>query len=53
MNNYSYIDPDYIYTNPKTGVLRNKLNVKEHDAFGMSDVLFAVRIKGYERIWIQ
>jgi cell filamentation protein len=22
-NGYSYIDPDYTYTDPKTGVLRN------------------------------
>ena len=27
-NNYDYIDPDYTYTNPKTGVLR-KLDVYE------------------------
>jgi cell filamentation protein len=24
-NNYRYIDPDYTYTDPQTGVLRNKL----------------------------
>jgi len=26
-NNYEYIDPDYTYTNPKTGVLRNLADI--------------------------
>jgi cell filamentation protein len=26
-NNYRYIDPDYTYTDPQTGVLRNKANI--------------------------
>jgi cell filamentation protein len=26
-NNYEYIDPDYTYTDPKTGVLRNLANI--------------------------
>ena len=30
-NNYEYIDPDYTYTDPKTGVLRNLLNISDHD----------------------
>jgi cell filamentation protein len=27
-NNYQYIDPDYTYTDPKTGVLRNRANIE-------------------------
>jgi len=26
-NNYEYIDPDYTYTDPKTGVMRNNANI--------------------------
>lgn len=29
---YSYIDPDYKYTDPKTGILRNLANVTDKDA---------------------
>ena len=28
-NNYEYIDPDYTYTDPKTGVLRNFANITD------------------------
>jgi cell filamentation protein len=28
-NSYKYIDPDYIYTDPKTGLLRNLLNITD------------------------
>ncbi|MDR1325662.1 MAG: Fic family protein [Treponema sp.] len=31
MNDYTYIDPDYTYSNPKTGILRNKENVERGD----------------------
>jgi len=31
-NQYHYIDPDYHYTDPKTGVLRNLANVTNHSA---------------------
>ena len=30
-NNYEYIDPDYTYTDPKTGVLRNLANIDSPD----------------------
>jgi len=30
-NNYEYIDPDYTYTNPKTGVLRNLADIADHN----------------------
>ena len=30
-NQYHYIDPDYAYTDPKTGVLRNLANVTDFD----------------------
>jgi len=32
MNDYSYIDPDRVYTDPETGILRNKLNIKDQNA---------------------
>jgi cell filamentation protein len=28
-NNYEYIDPDYTYTDPKTGILRNLANITD------------------------
>jgi len=30
-NNYDYIDPDYTYTDPKTGVLRNLADINDSD----------------------
>jgi cell filamentation protein len=30
-NSYKYIDPDYTYTDPKTGLLRNKENIDQRD----------------------
>ena len=30
-NQYHYIDPDYAYTDPKTGVLRNLANIMDFD----------------------
>jgi cell filamentation protein len=31
-NNYEYIDPDYSYTDPKTGVLRNLADIIDSDS---------------------
>lgn len=31
-NSYNYIDPDYTYTDPKTGVLRNLADITDYDA---------------------
>jgi cell filamentation protein len=30
-DNYRYIDPEYVYTDPVTGVLRNKAGVTDHN----------------------
>lgn len=30
-NSYRYIDPDYTYTDPKTGILRNLQEIAEPD----------------------
>jgi len=30
-NSYKYIDPDYTYTGPKTGILRNLLDISDPD----------------------
>ena len=30
-DSYKYIDPDYVYTDPKTGILRNLANATEED----------------------
>ena len=30
-NNYEYIDPDYTYTDPETGILRNLANITDPD----------------------
>ncbi|MDR1096032.1 MAG: Fic family protein [Spirochaetaceae bacterium] len=31
MNDYAYIDPDYTYSYPQTGILRNKENIERGD----------------------
>ena len=36
-NDYQYIDPDYIYTDPKTGVLRNLGDITDHDALTFAE----------------
>lgn len=30
-NSYNYLDPDYTYTDPQTGMLRNLVDITEHD----------------------
>lgn len=30
-NSYKYIDPEYTYTDPKTGILRNLVNISDSD----------------------
>lgn len=30
-DSYNYIDPDYTYTDPKTGTLRNLVDITDHD----------------------
>jgi len=48
---YKYIDTDYIYTDPKTGVLRNLANITDPDALHFFEsVVVTKRIKElYER----
>ena len=31
-NNYEYADPDYVYTDPQTGILRNLAGITDHDS---------------------
>ena len=43
---YKYVDPDYVYTDPKTGVLRNIANITDPDALHFFEsVAVAKRIK--------
>ncbi len=43
---YKYVDPDYFYTDPKTGVLRNLANITDPDALLFYEsVAVAKRIK--------
>jgi cell filamentation protein len=30
-NDYKYLDPDYVYTDPKTGVLQNRGDITDHE----------------------
>jgi len=32
MSEYAYVDPDYVYTDPNTGVLRNLGGINDHNA---------------------
>ena len=36
-DDYRYIDPDYVYTDPKTGILRNLAGVTDHDALTFAE----------------
>jgi len=43
---YKYVDPDYVYTDPKTGVLRNLANITDPDDLHFFEsVAVAKRIK--------
>jgi cell filamentation protein len=45
-NDYAYIDPDHLYTNPNTGVLRNLADITERDAlFFFESVSVTKRLK--------
>lgn len=36
-NNYTYVDPDYMYTDPQTGVLRNIGHIADNDALQFAE----------------
>jgi cell filamentation protein len=42
-NDYNYIDPDGIYTDPDTGVLRNLGNITDHDALAFAETAATTR----------
>ena len=42
-NDYFYIDTDNIYTDPKTGALRNLGNITDHDALVFSETAATTR----------
>jgi cell filamentation protein len=43
--NYKYIDHDYIYTDPKTGTMRNILNIiDKEELFNVELIMTAQRI---------
>ncbi|MDR0953818.1 MAG: Fic family protein [Rikenellaceae bacterium] len=45
-NDYSYVDPDYTYTDPKTGVMRNLAGITDHDTLVLVESgAFTKRIK--------
>jgi len=36
-NSYTYVDPDYIYTDPQTGILRNIRNITDNEALRFAE----------------
>ena len=36
-DDYNYIDPDHVYTDPKTGTLRNLIGVIDRDALTFAE----------------
>ena len=44
-NSYKYIDPDYAYTDPKTGILKNLVDVSDAE-----DLLFLESVAVTKRI---
>jgi cell filamentation protein len=45
-NDYQYIDPDSIYTDPKTGVLRNLVGITDHDALVFAEAAATTKRAG-------
>jgi cell filamentation protein len=45
-NDYQYIDPDYTYTDPKTGVLRNLGGIADHDALTFAEAAATTKRAG-------
>jgi cell filamentation protein len=45
-NDYRYIDPDYTYTDPKTGVLRNLGGIADHDALTFAETAATTKRAG-------
>jgi hypothetical protein len=42
-NDYQYIDADYIYTDPRTGVLRNLSGIADRDALVFAEAAAATK----------
>ncbi|MDR2892516.1 MAG: Fic family protein [Deltaproteobacteria bacterium] len=42
-NDYKYVDPDYVYTDPKTGVLRNLENISTYKALTFAETTATAR----------
>jgi cell filamentation protein len=45
-NDYRYIDPDYTYADPKTGVLRNLGGIADHDALTFAETAATTKRAG-------
>ncbi len=61
-DSYKYLDSDYIYTDPETGILRNTANLTEQDALHFFESVVVtkriqelynnpVKIKGIETLF--
>jgi cell filamentation protein len=45
-NDYQYIDPDYTYTDPKTGILRNLGGITDRDALTFAETATTTKRAG-------
>jgi cell filamentation protein len=45
-NDYQYIDPDYIYTDPQTGILRNLAAITDRDALVFAETAATTKRTG-------
>jgi cell filamentation protein len=50
-NAYEYIDPDYTYTDPKTGVLRNLGNITDKDALVFAESAAVTKRSSELKAW--
>ena len=50
LNSYAYADPDYLYTDPQTGVLRNILNIADNEVLQFVEVGFTAR--RIQELWV-
>lgn len=49
-NSFTYADPDYVYTDPKTGILRNIWNIPDKDALQFAEA--AVTTRRTQELWV-
>ena len=53
MDEYRYIDPDYVYTNLNIGILRNLAGVTDHDALTFAETAATAKCANELRVRVK